>query len=148
MTELPPTNAIAIDNFLFCPPDKCIALVYLFSFNPKSFKTFNISFSLIELFTDLNTQNISRWSCTVKSLNNTSCCGHIPTTFLNLSKPSGVNILYELYNIEPDVAEINPVNIFINVLFPAPLWPNKTNISFLYIFRDTSFKAILSPNFL
>ena len=93
ITELPPTKAIAIDNFLFCPPDKFLIFVFLFSSNPKSCITFDISFFIIELSTDLNTQNISRCSSTVNSLNNTSCCGHIPNTFLNCSNPSGVKIL-------------------------------------------------------
>ena len=84
-----------IDNFLFCPPERFFTFVNLFSFNPKSLITFEISFSIKELSIDLKAQNIWRCSSTVNSLNNISYCGQIPSTFLNFSIPSGVNILYE-----------------------------------------------------
>ena len=96
ITELPPTNAIDIDNFLFCPPDKSLALVYLFSSNPTSSIAFVISNSILDLSIDLIIQNISKCSSTVNSSINISCWEHIPKSFLNFSIPSGDNILYEL----------------------------------------------------
>ena len=104
------------------------------------------SLDIFELSTDLKTQNISRCSSTVKSLNNTSCCGQMPNTFLNFSNPFEDNILYESYIAFPFEEGYNPVNILIKVLFPAPLCPNKTNISFLYKLKDTPFKAFLPPS--
>ena len=44
---------------------------------------------------------------------------------------------------EPAVVGYNPVKIFIKVLFPAPLCPNKANISFLYKLNETPFRALL-----
>ena len=73
ITELPPTSAIQIDNFLFCPPDKLHALVVRFLTKSKSLIIFVISLSIFSLGTDLNTQNISKCSSTVKSSNKTSC---------------------------------------------------------------------------
>ena len=66
-----------------------------------------------------------------KSLNKTSCCGHIPIFSLNSSIFSGSKIFILPYKASPSVASYKPVNMEIKVVFPAPLWPNNANISFL-----------------
>ena len=110
-----------MDNFLFCPPDKLQALVFLFFTKSKSSIIFVISESIFSFGTDLKTQNISKCSSTVKSSNKTSCWGQIPKNFLKLSNPSEVIIFSLLYIADPADVGYSPVKILIKVLFPAPL---------------------------
>ena len=42
---------------------------------------------------------------------------------------------------------INPVNILIKVVFPAPLCPSKTKISLLFSSKHTPFKTNFSPKY-
>ena len=90
-----------------------------------------ISFSTFSEETPLKTANIPKCSRILRSLNNTSCCGQIPIFSLKVSIFSGSNIFILSYKASPSVASYNPVSIEINVVFPAPLWPSKANISFL-----------------
>ena len=43
--------------------------------------------------------------------------------------------------IEPDVGCNNPIIVLINVVFPAPFWPNIPIISPSFILREIFFKA-------
>ena len=161
ITRLLPQQAIAIHNFLFCPPLKSFAKQcfvfsslksnffnkYFTSSSISSFTFFNLSF-----LTYLSKQNISKFSWTVKSLNNILLFwGQIPNIFLNWLLPFFSRISYPLslksflYIILPPLASIKPPIIEIKVLFPAPFSPKRAKISFSYMVQSKSFKTIFSP---
>lgn len=70
-----------------------------------------------------------------------SCWGHTP--ILSLIFWSYVS---PQTSINPEVGSNIPVNIEIVVVLPAPLWPNKTKMLSLYIFKLKSLTAIKSPS--
>ena len=131
ITSLPPIKDIAIDNFLLWPADKFLASIYSILSIWKSFNVFFISLLTSDDLTPLNIENISKCSLTVKSSNKVSCWGQIPNFLLNISILWLSNTLSPSYKAFPFVASYIPVNIEINVVFPAPLCPNKANISSL-----------------
>ena len=131
ITSLPPIKDIAIDNFLLCPADKFLASIYCIFSIWKSRNVLLISSFTLDDSTPLNIEKISKCSRIFKSSKRVSCCGHIPNFLLKASILSLSSTLSPQYNAFPLVASYIPVNIDINVVLPAPLCPNKANISSL-----------------
>ena len=123
----PPINASANDNFLLFPPLNIFINLFLSYSNYVIFNVSSISFSNESPTNPLTYPINYSISYTVKLSYNTSLYEHIPTLFLMLS------ILFSnsrpFMNILPLVFSIRPVSMLIVVVLPAPLCPNKHNIS-------------------
>ena len=133
-----PKRAIASWSFLFYPPERSEAGVFRFKSRLKSYRMSSITWSWFSIA--LNKLKNLRFSSTVILLISTSSYGHTPikSTKLPYSFKRSMSLFLMMFITfaEPDVGLTNPVNIFIVVVFPAPLWPKRTRISSLNNVKD------------
>ena len=118
----PPRRARPTESLRFWPPESYFARLSCFSFR----SSYLIKLSISAPLDPLNIANISKCSLTVKSSNNTSCCGHTPIIPLKKS----ISLLKSLPKrvTLPPLISYNPVRIEIKVVFPAPLCPRSEKI--------------------
>ncbi|RNA31840.1 hypothetical protein BpHYR1_020786 [Brachionus plicatilis] len=129
MTVLePPTNATATDNFRCMPPDKFFEKSFFFGLKPVSSSIFSSSFSVDFLSRPFSLAKNHKCSLTVKCGKSTLCWGTKPSDF----RIESIDSVMSMSSIRavPDVGEYSPVSKCMVVLFPAPLWPRKAEISF------------------